>query len=431
MEYIPNFVRNKIKHRMKKNFKPESLMMTHGYKPELSEGSIKCPVFQTSTFVFQTAEEGKKFFEIAYGLREKEQGEELGLIYSRINNPNLEILENRLTLWDKADDSAVFESGMSAISTILLEFLKPGDLLLYSSPTYGGTDHFIHDFLPKIGVDAIAFHPENTQEEIEEIIKSTGKADRLGLIYIETPANPTNAIIDIEMCCRIAEKHKNGEGKTYVCVDNTYMGPVWSKPLEMGADLVVYSATKFIGGHSDLIAGAVLANAELMGRVKTLRTFLGNMVSPHTAWLMMRSLETLKIRMERQALSAQKVADFLNTHDKVEKVHYLGLITEKSKDYELYKRQYNSPGAMISFNIKGGEKEAFQFLNHLKLIQLAVSLGSTESLAQHPQTMTHCGIEPKARERMGVTASLVRISIGVEDAEDIIWDVQQALEQVK
>lgn len=415
---------------MKKKFKPESLMMSHGYKPELSEGSVKVPIFQTSTFVFKTAEEGKSFFEMAYGLREKKQDEELGLIYSRINNPNLEILENRLSLWDKADDSAVFESGMSAISTVLLEFLKPGDLLLYSSPTYGGTDHFIHDFLPKIGVDSVAFHPENTEEEINEIIKSTGKADRLGLIYIETPANPTNSIIDIEMCNRIAANHKNGEGKTYVCVDNTYMGPVWSRPLEIGADLVVYSATKYIGGHSDLVAGAVLGNAELMTRVKTLRTFLGNMVSPHTAWLLTRSLETLKIRMEKQSRNASKVAEFLNNHDKVEEVHYLGLIDEKSPYYELYKRQYNAPGAMISFNIKGGEKEAFKFLNSLNLIQLAVSLGSTESLAQHPQTMTHCAIEPKARERMGVTANLVRISIGVEDAEDIIWDVEQALNEV-
>ncbi|RFC53914.1 cystathionine gamma-synthase family protein [Brumimicrobium aurantiacum] len=416
---------------MKKNYKPESLMMSHGYKPELSEGSIKCPIFQTSTFVFKTAEEGKAYFELAYGLREKNQDEELGLIYSRINNPNLEILENRLTLWDKADDSAVFESGMSAISTVLLEFLKPGDLLLYSSPTYGGTDHFIHDFLPKIGVDAVAFHPEDSQEDIEKILAETGKADKLGLIYIETPANPTNSIIDIEMCNRLAKKYSSEDHRTYVCVDNTYMGPVWSKPLEIGADLVVYSATKFIGGHSDLIAGAVMGNAELMIRVKTLRTFLGNMVSPHTAWLMLRSLETLKIRMEKQSQNAQKVANFLNGHEKVEKVHYLGLIDEESPYYELYKRQYNAPGAMISFLIKGGEKEAFQFLNSLNLIQLAVSLGSTESLAQHPQTMTHCAIEPKARERMGVTANLVRVSIGVEDAEDIIHDVSQALDTVK
>ena len=415
---------------MSNKFKPESLMMSHGYKPELSQGAIKAPIFQTSTFVFESAEEGKAFFEVAYGLREKEKDEELGLIYSRINNPNLEILENRLSLWDKADDTAVFESGMSAISTVLLEFLKPGDLILYSSPTYGGTDHFIQEFLPKIGVEYAVFHPENTQEEIEAIIEATGKKDRLGLIYIETPANPTNTIIDIDMCRRIADKYKNGEDRSYVCVDNTYMGPVWSKPLEAGADLVVYSATKFIGGHSDLIAGAVLANEALMIRVKTLRTFLGNMVSPHTAWLMLRSLETLKIRMEKQCRNAQKVADFLNNHDKVKHVHYLGMIDEQSPQYEVYKRQYNSPGAMISFDISGGEKAAFKFLNHLKLVKLAVSLGSTESLAQHPQTMTHCGIDPEARERMGVTEDLVRLSIGVEDAEDLIWDVKQALKQV-
>ena len=414
---------------MSHKFKPESLMMSHGYKPELSEGAIKAPIFQTSTFVFKSAEEGKAFFEVAYGLREKEQDEELGLIYSRINNPNLEILENRLSLWDKADDTAVFESGMSAISTVLLEFLKPGDLVLYSSPTYGGTDHFIQEFLPKIGVEYAVFHPENTQEEIEEIIEKTGKKDRLGLIYIETPANPTNTIIDIEMCRKIADKYRNGDDRSYVCVDNTYMGPVWSKPLEAGADLVVYSATKFIGGHSDLIAGAVLSNAELMVRVKTLRTFLGNMVSPHTAWLMLRSLETLKIRMEKQCENAQKVAKFLNEHDKVKKVHYLGLIDENSKDYAIYKRQYNSPGAMISFDIKGGEKAAFKFLNSLGLVKLAVSLGSTESLAQHPQTMTHCGIEPEARERMGVTEDLVRVSIGVEDADDLIYDIKQALDK--
>ena len=414
---------------MDHKLKPESLMMTHGYKPELSEGAIKCPVFQTSTFVFKTAEEGKKFFEVAYGLREKEQDEELGLIYSRINNPNLEILENRLSLWDKADDSAVFESGMSAISTVLLEFLKPGDLILYSSPTYGGTDHFIKDFLPKIGVDYLVFHPEDDEDTIIDIVKKSGKANRLGMIYVETPANPTNTIIDIAMCRRIADQLGNENDKTYVCVDNTYMGPVWSKPLTIGADLVVYSATKFIGGHSDLIAGVVMSNAELMVRVKTLRTFLGNMISPYTAWLMLRSMETLKIRMEKQCENAQQVAAFLNNHEKVDKVYYLGLIKEGTKTYELYKRQYNSPGAMISFDVKGGEKAAFKFLNHLKLVKLAVSLGSTESLAQHPASMTHCGIDPISRNRMGITENLVRISIGIEDATDLIYDIETALEK--
>lgn len=415
---------------MERKLKPESLMMSYGYKPELSEGSVKVPIFQTSTFVFKTAEEGRDFFSLAYGLREKNEGEELGLIYSRINNPNLEILEDRLTLWDKAEECAVFESGMSAISTVLLEFLKPGDLLLYSSPTYGGTDHFINDYLPKIGVDVLQFEPHNTQEKIEAILVNSGKESNLKLIYVETPANPTNALIDIEMCARLAKKYTTNDNTPYVCVDNTYMGPLWSRPLELGADIVVYSATKYIGGHSDLIAGAVLANHELMGRIKALRTFLGNMVSPHTAWMMLRSLETLKIRMEKEQENAQKIAAFLHQHPKVEKVHYLGLIDENDADYDIYRRQYDGPGAMLSFHIKGGQEEAFRFLNHLEIIQLAVSLGSTESLAQHPKTMTHCAVDQETMRRIGITDNLIRVSIGVEDADDLIWDVEQALAKV-
>lgn len=414
----------------KHQYFPESLMMSYGYKPELSEGALKPPVFQTSTFVFKTAEEGKAFFELAYGLRTKEQNEELGLIYSRINNPNLEILENRLCLWDQADDCAIFESGMSAISTVLLEFLKPGDVVLYSSPVYGGTDHFIHHLLPKIGVEGIGFKPGQSKTEIIELIKQSGKADRLALIYIETPANPTNALIDISCCKEVAECFSTAEKSVKVAVDNTYMGPLWSHPLKHGADIVIYSATKYIGGHSDLIAGAVLGNAEIMLRVKTLRTFLGNMASPHTCWLLLRSLETLKVRMEQQMRNAEKVAHFLNQHPKVEKVYYLGLLKEESPEYSIYKRQYTAAGAMISFDICGKEKEAFQFLNGLKLFKLAVSLGSTESLAQHPATMTHAGVDSISKKEMGVTEKLVRLSIGIENFEDIIWDINQALEKV-
>lgn len=412
-------------------YKPESLMMTHGYKPELSEGAVKPPIFQTSTFVFNKAEDGKAFFEVAYGLREKEQSEEMGLIYSRLNNPNLEILEDRLCLWDKADDCAIFESGMSAISTVLLEFLSPGDLLLFSSPTYGGTDHFIHHFLKKIGVHAIGFKPCHTKEEILSIVEATGMADKLAMVYIETPANPTNALIDIEVCKEVADHFSQEEKQVKVAVDNTYMGPLWSHPLQLGADIVIYSATKYIGGHSDLIAGAVLGNTEVMTRVKTLRTFLGNMASPHTCWLLLRSLETLKVRMEQQMRNAKEVANFLNTHDKIENVYYLGLLEKGTKEYSTYVRQYTSPGAMISFDIVGGEKEAFQFLNHLNLIKLAVSLGSTESLAQHPASMTHIGIDPQARLEMGVTDKMVRISIGIENAQDIIFDISQALDTVE
>lgn len=196
-------------------FRPESLMMSYGYKPALSEGAIKCPIFQTSTFVFQNAEQGKRFFEVAYGLSEKEEDEELGLIYSRLNNPDLEILENRLCLWDKAEDCAVFESGMSAISTAIMEFMAPGDLLLYSKPVYGGTDHFINHFLKKLKIDAIGFMAGDSEEEIIARIDASGKREHLSMIHIETPANPTNALIAIEMCARI-KKHFSTDRKSVV-----------------------------------------------------------------------------------------------------------------------------------------------------------------------------------------------------------------------
>jgi methionine-gamma-lyase len=411
-------------------FKPESLMMSYGYKPELSEGAIKSPIFQTSTFVFKSAEEGKALFELAYGLRKKKQNEEIGLIYSRINNPDLEILENRLSLWDESEDCAVFESGMSAITTTLLEFLKPGDLLLYSTPLYGGTDHFIHHFLTKIGIHTVGFKPGQESHNVEKLITETGMADRLAMIYIETPANPTNALIDIECCKKIAEKFSTLEKHVYVAVDNTYMGPIWQHPLKHGADFSLYSATKYIGGHSDVVAGACCGSKEAIGRIKTMRTFLGNMAGPWTGWLLLRSLETLKVRMEQQAYNAIKVAEFLNTHHKVEKVYFLGLIKQDSKEYKIFKKQYSSTGAMISFDIKGGEAEAFHFINSLKMIKLAVSLGGTESLVEHPATMTHAGVDPVHRIDMSITEKLIRLSIGVEHYSDIIWDIQQALDKV-
>ena len=415
---------------MERKFKPESLMMTYGYKPELSEGAVKCPIFQTSTFVFKSAEEGKSFFEVAYGKREKMPNEELGLIYSRINNPDLEILENRLCLWDEAEDCAVFESGMSAITTVLLEFLKPGDLVLYSTPLYGGTDHFIHHFLPSIGIQVLGFKAGQERTDLIKLLEDSGNANNLKLIFIETPANPTNDLIDIECCKGIAEMYSKGGKDVLIAVDNTYMGPLWQHPLKHGADLVMYSATKYIGGHSDIIAGAVLGSKALMTRVKTLRTFLGNMAGPWTGWLLLRSLETLKIRMEQQQKNAIEVANFLANHPKVKKVNYLGLIKAGTKEYEIFKRQYSGSGAMISFQVDGGEEEAFTFLNHLKLIKLAVSLGSTESLAEHPKTMTHAGVDIEHLAEMQITDSLVRLSIGVENYNDIIWDISQSLEKV-
>lgn len=417
---------------MSKKQKPESLMMSYGYKPELSEGAIKPPIFQTSTFAFKTAEEGKAFFEVAYGLREQAEGEEQGLIYSRINNPDLEILENRLTLWDEAEDCAVFESGMSAISTVLLEFLKPGDLLVTSAPLYGGSDHFVTKILPKFNINVMTFPVGSSKDEIVEMISQSEHADNLAFIFIETPANPTNHLVDIEDCRSVADHFSKSDKPVFLAVDNTYMGPIWQHPLKHGADLVLYSATKYIGGHSDVIAGACLGSAGLIKRVKGLRTFLGNMAGPWTGWLLMRSLETLKPRMDVQATNAAKVAEMLNSHPKVEQVYYLGNLNQKddSEQFEIHKRQCLSNGAMLSFDVTGGEPAAFKFLNALKLIKLAVSLGSTESLAEHPATMTHVNVDAEMRDIMNITGKLVRLSVGVEHPEDLCNDIEQALEKV-
>lgn len=409
---------------------PESLMMTAGYDKEWSQGAIKCPIFQTSTFVFNKAEEGKAFFEVAYGLREKNALENVGLIYSRLNNPNVEILEDRLKIWDAAEDCACFNSGMSAISTVFFEFLKPGSLFVYSAPIYGGTHHFIQHVLTAFGIEGIPFGPNDTKDDILQKINAHPLKDHMKMIYVETPANPTNHLFSLTMCSEIAKGISKDDNKVLLVVDNTYMGPIWQHPLELGADLVIYSATKYIAGHSDLIAGAVSGSKQLIQRVKVLRTFFGNLPSPNTAWLLMRSLETMKIRMEQQQANAKIIAQHLCKHPKVAKVYYLGLLEKGSSQWEIFNQQCKGEGAMLSFDIVGGEKEAFTFLNHLKLIQLAVSLGSTESLAEHPATMTHIDIPEDEKKVMNITSSLIRLSIGVENADDLIADVEKALEKV-
>ncbi|MEJ8757625.1 cystathionine gamma-synthase family protein [Pontibacter sp. H259] len=414
-----------------KHLRPESLMMSYGYNPEWSEMAVKAPIYQTSTFVFKNAEEGKAFFELAYGLRDKGAEEQMGLIYSRLNNPDLEILENRLRFWDGAEDAAVFASGMAAISTMLLALLKPGDVILHSEPIYGGSDYYIKNILPKFGIQSIGFRANMEAEEVEQLLDKSGVAGKLAMIYIETPANPTNHLVDIEACAALAKKHSTDDKKVIVAVDNTFLGPLFSHPLKHGADLLVYSATKYIGGHSDLIAGACLGTAAVMKQVKAMRTFMGSMASPWTGWMLMRSLETLKIRMEAMARGAEIVAEYLKNHPKVDRIYYLGDLQDNPQQQAIYEKQCLSAGSMISFDIKGGEKEAFKFLNSLRLIKLAVSLGGTESLAEHPASMTHSDISPADRAVMGIGEGMVRISVGVEHPEDIINDIEQALEKVQ
>lgn len=412
-------------------FSPETQMLGYGYKPELSEGAVKCPIFQTSTFVFRSAEEGKAFFEMAYG-KPGHEGEEMGLIYSRINNPDMEILEERLKLWDGGEMGAAFSSGMSAIATTLFTFLSPGDVLLYSNPLYGGTHKFIHHILTHFGVEVIGFHAGQGRREIEKMLVDSGHAKKLKMIFVETPANPTNDLIDIEMCHTIARRFSLPHKQVILAVDNTYMGPVFQHPLKQGADIVLYSATKYIGGHSDVIAGAAVGNKELITQVKKTRTFFGTMIDPHTSWLLMRSLETLKIRMEAAERNAAEVAAYLDKHPKVEKVYYLGFVEKNNPEQAyIFEKQCLGTGSMLSFDIRGGEKEAFQFLNHLRHIKLAVSLGGTESLAEHPASMTHSDVPAEERAELHISDKLVRLSIGIEHFRDIISDIEQAMEKVE
>jgi len=411
--------------------KPETLMMSYGYDPQLSEGAVKCPIFLTSTFVFKTAEEGKAFFELAYGLREKGPAEEMGLIYSRINNPDLEILEDRLTLWDGAEAGLVFSSGMASIATTTLTFLRPGDVIVHSEPVYGGTEFLVETILPQFGIHRVEFAAGPHGRTLDQAMAEGARKGRIGMIFVETPANPTNGLVDIAACAAAAQAVPGDDrGRPIVVVDNTFLGPLWQHPIEHGADLVIYSLTKYAGGHSDLVAGACLGTQALLNRVRGTRAIMGTMLDPHTCWLLMRSLETLKLRMTSAMKNARYVAEFLADHPKVEQVRYLGFIDEQDPEHGVYQRQCKAPGSTFAFNVHGGEAEAFAVLNAVKLIKLAVSLGGTETLMEHPATMTHSDVPPEKLDAMGVTSNMLRISVGIEHPEDLIADLSQALDAI-
>ena len=406
-------------------------MMSFGYTPEWSEGSVKPPIFQTSTFVFKTAEEGKRFFEVAYGKSELNAKEEIGLIYSRINNPNMQILEERLAVLEGSESAAAFESGMSAISTTMLSYLKPGDILIYGNQVYGGTHHFITHFLKDIGVKILPFSSETKTQEIITKLETSEYSGNVKMIYFESPANPTNSLFDLDELKKLKDEISvKSSNEIMLVMDNTYLGPLWQKPLDFGVDIVCYSATKFLNGHSDVIAGCAMGSKQVIGPIKTLRTFLGSMIAPYTAWLLTRSLETLHLRMAKQGENAEKVVNYLMSHKSVKTVSFPGIDTMGEKQNEIFKRQCLGSGAMISFEVFGGEKEAFKFLNNLKLIKLAVSLGSNESLAQHPYSMTHADVPDDIKLKIGINQGLIRLSVGIENAEDIISDLNNAFKEI-
>jgi methionine-gamma-lyase len=417
--------------------KPETQMMGYGYDPSLSEGSLKPPIFLTSTFVFRTAQDGKDFFDFTSGRREPVAGQSSGLVYSRFNNPNLEVLEDRLALWEEGETAAVFSSGMSAISTVLWTHVRPGDVILMSQPLYGGTETLIEKTLPGFGVSAVSFTLGHDGGAISEAAdraseRAAQSGGRVCLVLVETPANPTNSLVDLalmrETSARIGARQSGG--RPPVVVDNTFLGPVFQRPLEFGADLVMYSLTKYVGGHSDLVAGGVVGSRDAVGPVKRLRGALGTQLDPNTAWMIMRSMETLSLRMHKSAQNAALVADFLRNHPKVESVNYLGFLSTDDPRYTLFRRQCESAGSTFGFAVKGGEAEAFRLLDALQVIKLAVSLGGTETLMSHPASTTHSGVPKQTRDRIGVTDALIRISVGIEDAGDLIADLRAALDAV-
>ena len=397
---------------------PDTASVGLGHDAARHLGSLKPPIYETSTFVFQTAEEGKRFFELAYGLDEAHEGEAGGFIYSRLDSPNLGPAEERLAVWEEAEEALIFNSGMSAITTVFLTFLRPGDLVLYSSPVYGGTATLMTGLLSNYGVECIPFRSSVRAEDLEALIGDRDPA----MIYVETPANPTNDIFDIQLAASVAGAHR-----ARLVVDNTFLSPVWQKPLLHGADLSLHSATKYLGGHSDLTAGAVTGGGDDIEALRHTRYEIGSTASPATGWLLARSIETLRLRVERQTDNAIRLARFLSDHNQVISVNHLSLIEPDDPRHDIYKRQCLGPGAMISFEVAGAQEGAFRFLNALDLVHLTVSLGGTESLASHPWTTSHSRVAAGEKLELGIMPGLIRFSVGIEDGGDLIADVDQAL----
>lgn len=417
--------------------KPETQMMGYGYDPALSEGALKPPVFLTSTFVFKSAQDGKDFFDYTSGRREPPAGQQTGLVYSRFNNPNLEVLEDRLALWEGGETGVVFSSGMSAISTTLWAYLRPNDVLLMSQPLYGGTETLIEKQLPNYGIRNVGVSDACDRKAVMDATEralalAKEQGGRVALMVTETPANPTSSLVDLRLWREASDLigKRQGGHRPPVTVDNTYLGPVFQRPLEHGADIVMYSLTKYVGGHSDLVAGGIVGAKSLVQPVRQLRSALGTQLDANSAWMIMRSMETLALRMRRAADNAEKVARFLAAHPKVASVNYLGLLAETDPRHAVFKRQSESAGSTFAFNVKGGEAEAFRMLDALQVIKLAVSLGGTESLISHPASTTHSGVPKATRDRLGVTDAMIRLSVGIEDPDDLIADLEQALAKI-
>ena len=373
-------------------------------------GTLAMPIYQTSTFIFDSAEQGGRRFAL----------EEAGYIYTRLGNPTTTVLENKIAALEEGEAAVATASGIGAISSTLWTVLKAGDHVVTDKTLYGCTFALMNHGLTKFGVE-VTFVDTSNLDEVKNAMKENTR-----VVYLETPANPNLKIVDLEAVCKIAHTNPN----TLVIVDNTFATPYMQKPLTLGVDIVVHSATKYLNGHGDVIAGLAITNKELADQIRFvgLKDMTGAVLGPQEAYYIIRGLKTFEIRMERHCKNARTIVDFLNKHPKVEKVYYPGL--ESHPGYEIAKKQMKDFGAMISFELKGGFEAGKTLLNNLKLCSLAVSLGDTETLIQHPASMTHSPYTKEEREAAGITDGLVRLSVGLENVEDIIADLEQGLEKI-
>ncbi|MCC0770358.1 methionine gamma-lyase [Bacillus pacificus] len=380
----------------------ETALIHHGYTSEEHKGSLTPPLFQTSTFTFETAQQGEASF----------AGVDPSYIYSRLGNPTVKLFEERMAVLEGGEEALAFGSGMAAISATLIGFLKAGDHIICSNGLYGCTYGFLEVLEEKFMITH-SFCDMETEADIENKIRPNTK-----LIFVETPINPTMKLIDLKQVIRVAKR--NG---LLVIVDNTFCSPYLQRPLELGCDAVVHSATKYIGGHGDVVAGVTICKTKALAeKIRPMRKDIGGIMAPFDAWLLLRGLKTLAIRMDRHCDNAEKIVSFLKNHDAIAGVWY--------PEGELASRQMKRGGGVISFSIKGGKEETQAFINDLYFITIAVSLGDTETLIQHPATMTHAAIPAELRQEMGIYDNLIRLSVGLESWEDIVSDLEQALKKI-
>lgn len=402
--------------------RPSTAVLTRGFDPSLSVGSARPAVFRSSTYVFSSPEAAEHAFDVMAGRAAARPGERADLVYSRFSHPNAEILEDQIVpLEPGAAEAAVFNSGMAAIMTAFFTFARADSQLIYTAPLYGGTTSLIHTFMEPLQVTGVAVNGGNS----EALDRAIREARDPCMVLLETPANPTMLMTDIRRAAKAAREHRS---HPVVLVDNTFLGPAFQHPLLLGADVALYSATKYLSGFSDMVAGVALArDPELMKRLRSRRSMFGNILQPDECWMLDGRLPTVRLRMTRQSKNAQRIAEALHGHKKIARVLYPTLF-EDPEQIRIYREQCDHPGGLLSLDLHGGKAAAFEFLRKVRIARNAVSLGGVETLCCHPKTTTHSGMTAAELEQAGIGDGLVRISVGIEDWRDLLADFEQALE---